>query len=1447
MPTAAAANRIRSSRSSSSHDDSDNAGDAAVAAGPRQNQNQRHQQQLQRDGDGEQQTSPEANASFWSLWAMSWYTNLLRTGWKTPIAESDLFPILPERRADPLANQFERLWDEEAARIARSRFEPAPAPRATRRSAFFWDATAFQKKKPSTAAAAAAAPSVLWICARIFWRLPLWGFVKIVSDACLACSSLLLKGLVQFLVSSQQAQQDPPDYRTGYYYAVGLLVLNVVASLFTANVAQRGAIYGAAVKGQLTAAIYRKALRLSGLSRSRFNPGMILNMVSTDLGRIELAFMQLNIAWPFPFWFTLTAALLFRIIGIAGLAGLALMVLCVPLQGFMIGRLMRIRKRAAGIADERIKLTTEILQGIRIIKFFTWENNFVARVADHRDAELRLVKNAAFIRAVISSLGFAIPAISSAVTFLVYGALNPTLSPVQIFAALALFNQLRQPVMWLPLMIANIGDAMIAFDRLQAFFEAPEVQFRPRVEPAAKFGVEVRNGEFVWESSMPEDDAKDGAKAAKRKMPLKRSIDSEDLLFKKPTIRNVNLKAPLGGLTAVVGAVGSGKSSLISALIGEMRCNSGEVIFASNVGYCTQQAWIVNASVRDNILFGRPFDPARYAKVVDACCLKADFAILPQGDQSEIGERGINLSGGQKQRVSLARLMYTDCDIALLDDPLSAVDANVGKKIFESGICGILAKKTRIFVTHQLHLVSRCDWVIVISDGTIAEQGTFQELMRDGHEFSRLMVAYGGENAHTSDDEENEAGPFIGELAHNPTSIPVEDSAVVPARRPSKVDDAFLASHSPSADKILASRRKSTSSTSSVSSRRASKERDGTDHLGGVDIKGFTQTKAEGMERGNIKAAVLWSYIRNVGTTLFVVLTVVGLVSTQVTRLANDLWLVSWTQSSYSYLTQGEYMGIYAVLGIAQASALLIYSLQISAGGVKAAENLHNKVLKSAINSPVGFFDQTPLGRIVNRLSRDVDYADNSIYDAMRLLFYSGLQLSVTFGLVTYLTKGAFLVPLVPMLALYYYTQLFYRATSRDVKRFESITRSPLYAHISESMTGLPTIRAYSEQARFVRRCEDLIDRNASPLYLLYTGQKWLQLRLEMLGNFLMFSVALYSAADRSGTNPSQIGLALSYLLQTTALLNMVVSQAVEAEVQLNAIERLVEYVELPPEELPGAPLQTPPANWPQTGSIEFADAKMRYQPQLPLVLKGINLSIQGGEKIGIVGRTGSGKSSIMQALFRIVNLAAGSISIDGVDINRISLHTLRSHLAIIPQDPVLFSGSLRTNLDPNSRYTDDFIWSVLDRCGMKDAVATMDGKLDAVVVENGENMSVGQRQLLCLARAVLLKPKIIVLDECTASVDMENDALIQRTIKNEFSTATTLTIAHRLNTIIDSDKILLLHDGVVKEFDSPYALLVGNPDSEFSKLVAETGEANAQLLRNTAAGGWSLPAQDVA
>jgi ABC-type multidrug transport system fused ATPase/permease subunit len=549
-------------------------------------------------------------------------------------------------------------------------------------------------------------------------------------------------------------------------------------------------------------------------------------------------------------------------------------------------------------------------------------------------------------------------------------------------------------------------------------------------------------------------------------------------------------RAPKNGITAIVGAVGSGKSSLLGALTAEMKRLSGSVTFSGSVGYCPQQAWIMNATVRENILFGREFDADRYWKVVKAACLEPDFKILPDGDRSEIGEKGINLSGGQKQRVSLARLMYTNCDIALFDDPLSAVDSNVGRSIFEAGICGLLAGKTRILVTHALHFVKHCDWVVVMRDGEIAEQGTFEELMRDGDEFSKLMIAFGGESERSKEGDEDEKNA----LEDLQCVTPVQEEA-------KKNQDAV-----------------SLKSLASVVSDVAT-EKTILDNGNDAVVPTHRQMQKENQATGKIENTVIVEYFNNYGGMWFVFLIVVALILTQATRLANDLWLISWIQGAYPDLSRDGYMGIYASLGVAQAFSLLFYSALFAVGGIHAARILHEKVLNRVTGSAVGFFDQTPLGRVVNRLSRDIDYADNAIYDALRLLFYSLLQLLAAFGLVAYFTNGLFLVVLIPMLGVYYFVQAVYRKSSRELKRIESVSRSPLYAHISESISGLPTIRAYGEQIRFTERVERMIDANSSPQYLLYTGQRWIQLRLETVGNLLVFSVALFAAGNRVSLN----------------------------------------------------------------------------------------------------------------------------------------------------------------------------------------------------------------------------------------------------------------------------------------------------------------------------------------
>ncbi|KAJ3120011.1 Multidrug resistance-associated protein 1 [Physocladia obscura] len=1296
--------------------------------------------------------SLEAQSSFFSRVMNLWFSSLVSKGWKHPLEMEDLYRIDDQQQSLILVEAFESL-------LAKANSNPANSKQDGR-----------QRK------------TVLKAFLYMYRWFPVWGICKIIADICSSTTAYMMKDLLSAIIASQQ--QVPSSGYTAFGYAAGFFLLTCTASILNASIFSYSSKIAVGAKGMLTTAIYRKSLRLNGVGRAKFSSGKLLNIVATDIGRIEQTINQFEMTWTAPFFFITTIVLLLFIIGVAGLAGVAFILICIPFQGIMIRKLMQHRGLIAPVTDKRIKLSTEILQGIRIIKYFSWESQFFKNVSDIRDKEeLILVKHAAFVRSVISCLGFAIPAISASITFLVYGSMNSSLAPTTIFSTLALFNQLRQHVMWLPLQVSVLGDSFISFRRLQELFDAPEVEFSPTIDPAAKYGVEISNGEFTWESE-----------TITVAMPSSEFIQTDvNFILPQPTsnqqqqstLRNITLACPRGGLTCIVGAVGAGKSSLLAALIAELKCISGRVVFSGAVGYCSQQAWIVNASVRENIVFGRPYDAARYKAVVSAACLAPDFAILPNSDMSEIGERGINLSGGQKQRISLARLFYTDHDIALLDDPLSAVDAHVGRRIFEDGICGVLKNKTRVLVTHQLHHVPSSDWIVFMKSGEIAEQGTYADLIQNDGEFAKLMAEYGGEKG--SDDEDGDTEPIVDFNGGN--DLKIEDIAIDLRNMKKNFET--------EQDEVQLSKEEKT----------------------------VAQMQVESKKTGKLSSSTLLTYFRSTGSNLFLIITIFSLAFTQATRLANDMWLVEWSENTYPSFSKNGYMAMYAGLSVLQSVSLLSYSLLFAIGGIAASKSLHEKILKRIMQY------QTPVGRIINRLSHDIDYVDNSIYDGMRLLFYSVLQVVSAFCLVAYITKGLFLAVLVPTIAIYIAVQTFYRTTSREIKRIESVSRSPLYAHISECINGLSTIRAYNDQARFITKTHTLVDANSSPMYLLLIGQRWIQFRLDMLGNVLVFAVALYAAGMRTTINPSQIGLALSYLLQTTALLNMVVFQLVEVEIQLNAVERLVEYMDLPIEDQFGEP--APHSSWPDRGDIQFRNVQMRYQPNLPLVLKGVNVEIKGGEKIGVVGRTGSGKSSLMQALFRIVDLAGGEITIDGVDISKLRLHDLRTSLAIIPQDPVLFSGTLRSNLDPINLFSDDQIWNVLERCGMKEAVAEMEGKLDCILVENAENVSVGQRQLLCLARACLQKPKIIVLDECTASVDMKTDALIQKTIQEEFKDATTLTIAHRLNTIINSSKILVLGGGKVLEFDTPRKLMIDNEDSHFRKMVAETGEANAIFLQS--------------
>ncbi|KAI9340135.1 P-loop containing nucleoside triphosphate hydrolase protein [Zopfochytrium polystomum] len=1347
--------------------------------------------------------SPEATANPFSFLVFSWMNAIFLQGYRKPLGVEDLYPLAPRYHASGVADTFERLWKE-----AKQAHDSWPAN---------GDLTA--QKPPKK-------PTVTGILVKMFGTgfFPI-GLSKFIADCCNASSPLILQALIKFVADS--AGINPPPIWTGLIYALAMFILNSTASIGVSFFFQRANAYGVSVRAALTAATYRKALRLSGAARQTFNAGRVTNIISTDLPRFELFLVFFHLGWTFPVIVTIIVALLVHTMGPSALAGVVLLFLMAPLQVHIIRWLVALRKRNASTTDQRIKWTAEVLGAMRVIKFFGWEDAFEERILDIRAREMKAVASANLLRSFVTASGFGIPVLAASVSYMVYAATSDTFDSVVIFTALALFNQLRNPIMWTPQMISTFADASVAIQRIQELLDSEELEFEPTIDSSMAGAVSVENGSFAWDETVPsatQASAEPALPRVKDSQPYEKVVDIRaSPSFQglpasgKPTINDINLNIPSNALVAIVGSVGSGKSSLLSSIIGQMkpfRASPSDplpkVTLRSAPLYAPQQPWILNSTLRENVLFNRTFDKTLYQKVLAACALEHDLTVLPGGDGAEIGERGINLSGGQKQRVSLARVAYgalvaamerqetTGGEVVLLDDPLSAVDAHVGKHIFEECISGILKDKTRLFVTHQLHFVPRCDIVITVKDGAIAEYGTYAELMAANGEFAALMRSYAGVE---SDSESESHVPDISPgkqqsaiVRSDDVKVAVEDSSVGPSGKSDKVQDGKATG------RLMA---------------------------------------AEDRQTGQLQTSVFVAFAVAMGGPMFLTVLLVCLLLTQATRIATDLWLTSWTSNSYPQLWKNGYIFTYFALSASQALSIYLFSALVAVGGIKAARSLHVKALWRVLRSPVGFFDTNPLGRLLNRFSRDQDIVDNTLSDAVRLFCITFATALSTFGLVCYATSGWFLLGLVPLMVVYYFVQELYRRTARELKRLDAVTRSPLYAHVAESMTGVATIRAYREQPRFIEKTNRLIDANNAPYYLQVTGARWLGLRLEMIGNVLMVAASLFAVFARSSVSPSLIGLALSYVLQVTQLLSLCIRQYTEAEVQLVSIERLNNYAtELVTEPPAVIKDSRPPANWPSEGRIVLENVSMRYAEGLPLVLKSVSLEIGAGEKVGIVGRTGSGKSSLMLALFRLIEPCEGSIFIDGVSTTAIGLFDLRSRLSIIPQDPVLFSGTVRSNLDPFGKHNDLELWDSLDASGLKMAITVLDGGLDARIDTNGENLSVGQRQLMCLARALLRKPKLIVLDECTANVDLETDYQIQMTLRTKLEGSTILTIAHRLNTVVDYDKILVLDGGRVVEYDEPANLL--DPSSKsyrglFAGMVDETGDIQAAALRAAA------------
>ncbi|KNC46638.1 ATP-binding cassette transporter [Thecamonas trahens ATCC 50062] len=1259
--------------------------------------------------------------------------------------------------------------------------------------------------------------SLLRTLRRVFgWWVVTTGLIKALQDGSQVAGPMVLGAIIGWLQDrNSKPPSEQPSVGLGIFYIFLLICTQLGYSIAFQHHMNRMQRLGMRLRAIIINSVFSKSLVMAPHASPDADSGKIVNIISSDAERIRVMMDQFHLMWAGPILIVVAMALLIRLLGPSALAGLLVMVLLVPAQGSAGKAIGRISKLIQAQTDERVKLIGEILVGIRVVKFYAWEDSFMSKVLAARARELEHIRKSQLYRAVIGfTMAFA-PTAVSVVTFTVYAAAGNSLDAKVVFPAVALFAILRFPIGQMPMVITQAIDAIISLRRVQAHLLLEEREEVPTSdEPNAPPSISIEEGTFTWGASRMDDSsepepAPEAKSSSKRKRgKRKRKGGADDDASAAPVtadpppnhLSDINFFVEEGELVMIIGPVGSGKSTLLSAILGEVQKVSGRVTRDGTVAYVPQEAWIVNAT----------FDSARYKAAIKAAALEADLEVLPGGDQTEIGERGINLSGGQKQRVSIARALYADRDLILLDDPLSAVDVHVGTHLFELCINGAMQSKTRVLVTHQLQFLDAADRIYVMDSGTIAFAGTHDELAVSGLDIAAITHP---------DDEANLPSP-------SPTPTPGLSTQSLGTT--GEVSRTSLRGSSLELNSSV----ELEGAMFADSDGNAPRVHNRTDDA----VKGKL-VKEEGRSKGSISWSVLRAYATAAGGLPFVAL-MISLTALQSTFLVGaDAWLALWSDDEFKQ-SQTFYLGIYAAIGVAGSILVAILKIMNMVVSIKASRKLFEGVFGRVLRAPMSFFDTTPMGRIQNRFSKDFYSIDQMLLFSLALL---GTMVFQTVAIMVLLLSASlyFIIPLVPVLVVYYFVQGFYRPSSRDLKRLDSTTRSPVYAHFSESLTGVASIRAYGAVTQFQAESARRIDTNHAWFWAQACAVRWLAFRLEMLGTFVVTILAVAMVSNDSLVSPGLAGVALAYAVNLSKYLSFSLQMLAMSEANMNSVERIDEYTRLPQEAAaevePG-----PPRGWPRTGAIEFKNVELRYRPELDPVLKGLSFKVKAGEKIGIVGRTGSGKSTTIQALFRLVELSAGSVVIDGVDIAGIGLKQLRKQMAIIPQDPVLFLGTVRANLDPFDAASDDEVWYALEQAYMKQAVVDMGG-LAAMVEEEGANFSVGQRQLLCMARALLRKAKIIVLDEATASVDTETDQLIQSSIRRAFTDdITTLTIAHRLHTIMDSDKILVMDNGVAAQFDSPLRLL-NKQRGLFYELVKGTGRNTARVLRALAEGKISI------
>ncbi|XP_020206051.1 ABC transporter C family member 10 isoform X1 [Cajanus cajan] len=1248
------------------------------------------------DDDPNRCVTPFANAGFFSMMSFWWLNPLMKKGQEKTLEDEDIPKLRELDRAQSCYLSFEEQLNKQI------------------------------EKDPSSHV------SILWIiilCHRK--EILISGLFALLKVLTLSSGPLLLNAFILIAEGNESFKDE------GYVLVLSLFIIKIIESLSQRQWYFRSRLVGMKVRSLLTAAIYKKLLRLSNVARLTHSSGEIMNYVTVDAYRIG----------EFPFWFHQTwttsvqiciaLVVLFRAIGIATIASLVVIVLTV-LCNTPIAKLQhKFQSELMGAQDERLKASSEALVNMKVLKLYAWENHFKKAIEKLRKVELKLLAAVQLRKAYNIFIFWSSPVLVSAASFGVCYFLKIPLHANNVFTFVATLRIVQEPITTIPDVIGVVIQAKVAFTRIIKFLEAPELQsgyFRNKCfVNNLKDPILIKHADFSWEDSVS-----------------------------KPTLRNMNLEVKHGQKVAICGEVGSGKSTLLSTILGEVPLIKGTIEVYGKFAYVSQTAWIQTGTIRENILFGSDLDAERYQETLHRSSLVKDLKLFPYGDLTEIGERGVNLSGGQKQRIQLARALYQNADVYLLDDPFSAVDAHTATNLFNEYIMEGLREKTVLLVTHQVDFLPAFDFVLLMSDGEILEAAPYHHLLSWSKEFQNLVNAH--KETAGSDNLKN-----VTSSKRHPTSA--ED-----------ITQAFMKNqfHEAHRNQLIKQEERET---------------------GDTGFKPYLQYLNQ------LKCYVYFSV-----AALCHLIFVIG-------QILQNSWLA--TNVDNPHVSMMRLIVVYFLIGVISILFMLIRSLLLVSLGLQSSKYLFLQLMNSLFRAPMSFYDSTPLGRILSRVSSDLSIVDLDI--PFSLTFVVGATIN-TYSTLTVLAIVTWPVLIIstPLVYIAIRLQRYYFASAKEVMRMNGTTKSFIANHIAESVAGVVTIRAFEEEDRFFAKNLDLIDINASPFFHSFSSNEWLIQRLEIVAAVVLASAALCMVLFPPGTFSSGfIGMALSYGLTLNFSLVLSIQSQCTLANYIISVERLNQYMHIQSEAAEVIEAKRPPLNWPNEGEVEINGLKVRYKLDGPLILHGITCTFKAGHKTGIVGRTGSGKSTLIGALFRLVEPAGGKIVVHGIDISSIGLHYLRSRFGVIPQDPTLFNGSVRYNLDPLSQHSDQEIWEVLGKCQLREVVQEKEEGLNSSVVEDGSNWSMGQRQLFCLGRAILRSSKILVLDEATASIDSATDLILQKTIRTEFVDCTVITVAHRIPTVMDCTMVLAISDGKVVEYDEPNALMK-REGSLFRQLVQE-------------------------